>query len=203
MAAAEVQETVDLVFDLQGEQLPADHRHALFRAVSRVLPWLDEEPHAGIHAIRAARTDYGVALLPRRAKLMLRLPLRRVAAARMLEGGRIDVNGNLLAIGVSHIRPLSAAATLYADCVTTGSDDESNFGADIARQLDELTVPCRFICGRRRTLRADGQEISGYAVALHGVAPDRSLLLQRVGLGTGRKLGCGIFVQHKAITGLE
>lgn len=196
-------EMLDLVFELHGAELPSDHRHALWEALRGCLPWLDDVPEAGVHAIRAARTSYGVALLPRRAKLVLRLPESRAEGARLLEGATIEVAGNALTLGSSHTRLLPEATTLYADFVTTGSAEETRFQSDIARELAHLQTACRFICGRSRTTRAGGKELTGFAVALHDVPLEQSRLLQRAGLGVERRLGCGILVQHKAITGVH
>ena len=200
---AEPPEMLDLVFDLHGTELPADHRHALWQALRDTLPWLDDVPEAGVHAIRAPQTTYGVALLPRRAKLVLRLPESRADSARSLEGATIEVAGHALKLGASHPRTLPEAATLYADFVTTGSAEETRFQADIARELAHLQTPCRFICGRRRTARAGDSVLAGFAVVLHDVPLEQSRLLQRAGLGAERRLGCGILIQHKAITGLH
>jgi hypothetical protein len=38
---------------------------------------------------------------------------------------------------------------------------------------------------------------------LHDLKAPQSLLVQAAGLGGERKLGCGIFVAHKLITGLD
>ena len=55
------------------------------------------------------------------------------------------------------------------------------------------------ISGRPRRLAAGGQEVLAYGLALHGLSPADSLRVQGEGLGPHRRLGCGIFVPHKAI----
>lgn len=200
---AEVVEIVDVAFEVAGEAVPADYRHALRGALLQELPWLGDEAGAGIHGIRTVATDYGVALLARRSRLTLRLPRHRLAAACALEGRRIEVAGHALAIGATHVRPLPVADTLHADFVTTGSDDELAFGRDVAAALARLETPCRYVCGRHRALDAGGRCITGYALALHGLAAAASLRLQREGLGAARTLGCGVFVRHKSIAGLD
>jgi len=202
-AADDIPEMVDVVFDLRGDQLPEDHREALWAALSDVMPWLARTPLVGVHAIRAAPTTYGVILLAQRAKLVLRLPEECTGDARALQGTTLGVAGHAVRVGACHVRSLPAAATLYADFVTTGSTDETRFQADIARELARLNTPCHFICGRRRASQVAGSELGGFAVVLHDVPLEQSRLLQRVGLGRARHLGCGILVQHKAIGGLH
>ena len=120
-------EMLDLSFDLRGDQLPRDHREALWIAIRGCLPWLEGTPGAGIHAIRAAHTDYGVSLLPRRAKLVLRVPASRIDEARALERAILDVAGNPLEVGSAVVRDLPSAGTLYADFVTTSSQTKRAF----------------------------------------------------------------------------
>ena len=47
---------VDVVFDVAGTSLPAEHAFGLWRAVLPWLPWLEEEAGAGIHRLRTAPT---------------------------------------------------------------------------------------------------------------------------------------------------
>ena len=56
---------VDVAFDVAGTSVPADHAWALLQEVEALLPWLADEPAAGIHPLRTAPTTYGVALLAR------------------------------------------------------------------------------------------------------------------------------------------
>jgi len=138
-------------------------------------------------------------LLGQRAKLVLRLPEARVADAQSLTGRRIDLDGCVLQIGSAKPRSLPAFATLYSHLVCTGSDDELDFLRDVAAQLEQIGVACEVICGKQRALRAERAEIRGYGLMLHEVKLEQSTLLQEIGLGDNRKLGCGIFVPHKSI----
>ncbi len=200
---AATEEMADLVVPVAGRELPSDYRYALWVALCDLMPWLAEEPRAGVLGIRSVATERGVALLSRRAHLTLRLPVRRLAdAANALERAALDVAGETLRLGTGHVRALPVAGTLYADFVTTGSTDEVRFREDVAAGLERLGVTARIICGRERRLEAEGRTVSGYALALHDLKPDGAVTLLCEGLGTRRELGCGIFVQHKAITGL-
>ncbi|MBI2224670.1 MAG: type I-MYXAN CRISPR-associated protein Cas6/Cmx6 [Betaproteobacteria bacterium] len=191
--------TVDLIFSIRGTSIPRDHGFALWRELRNCLPWLDAEDFAGIHAIRGAPANDEMLLLTQRTKLVLRLPRARVADAQSLQGRQLDLGGYVLQIGASRQRPLLAFATLYSQLVCTGSDDELEFHRDIAAQLGQLDVACKFICGKQRALRAEQTELRGYSLMLHDLALEQSTFLQQVGLGEHRKLGCGIFVPHKSI----
>jgi CRISPR-associated protein Cas6 len=194
---------VDIAFGIEGAQLPAEYPVALWEAVARVLPWLEEEPLAGIHTLKTVETNHGVVLLPKRARLTLRVPAARSDAAEALAGSHLDVAGFSLEIGEAKVWQLVGAGTLYADFVTTGSEEEDAFCRDIKAELADHGIVAQLICGRARSMLAGARRISGFALALHGISKGRSGFLQQIGLGKDRRLGCGILVQHKAITGLD
>jgi CRISPR-associated protein Cas6 len=191
--------TVDLVFSVCGNSIPRDHGFLLWRELRTCLPWLDAETQVGIHTIRGAPGNDDMLLLTRRAKLVLRLPQARVADAQSLNGRQLDLDGCVLQIGGATQRPLLAFPTLYSHLVCTGSDDELAFLRDINAQLEQINVACRLLCGKRRALRTGQTEVRGYSLMLHDFKLGQSTLLQQVGLGGHRKLGCGIFVPHKSI----
>jgi len=192
-------DAADVAFELQGESLPADYSLALMEEVARHLPWIESEPEAGIHSLRAAKTDAGDLLLPRRARLVLRLPQPRIGESMALCGQALAVGGHRMAVGAAKARPLIPFGTLYAHLVSAAEDDEQAFLRDIATRLKALQVACELVCGKRRSLQAGGEKIDGYSLMLHGLGQTQSVLVQRVGLGDRRMLGCGIFVGHKSV----
>lgn len=191
--------TVDMVFSISGKSIPRDHGYLLWRELRRLLPWLDAEAHAAIHAVRGAPAHDDMLLLTQRAKLVLRLPESRLAAAQYLTGQQLNLDGCQLQVGSARKRPLLAYATLYSHLVITGNGDETAFLGDIGAELERTGVACKFMCGKHRLLQAEQAVVGGYSLMLYDLTPDQSILLQQVGLGGHRKLGCGIFVPHKAI----
>lgn len=189
---------VDVLYAIDGTALPKDHRFELMGEITRCLPWLEAETGVGIHPVRAATDDDGRLLLPRRAKLVMRLPERQVAAAAALIGQELDVGGWTLRVGAAVVRKLVPHGTLYAHFVTAATDDEQIFLSEIGARLGELKTPCKLVCGRRHAFPAGPRQVAGYSLMLHDLAPEHSLLLQQVGLGGDRNLGCGIFVPHRS-----
>lgn len=189
---------VDLAFELGGESVARDHSAALLRALERALPWLGEDEETAVYPIRAARLTGGRLALNRRSRLMLRLPQARVAAALALCGTRLDLDGDAIEPGRALTRSLIAHPTIYAQRVVTGDDDEIAFMAGAARELAALAVRGDFICGSRSTMHGPGGELVGFSVMLTGLRQEESLRVQTAGLGRHRKLGCGIFVPHRA-----
>ncbi len=190
---------LDLLFEVEGSALPADYAYALSRAVVAILPWLEDEPWAGIHPLKGAYTDRGTILVSRRSRLALRVPRGRVAQAAALAGRSLDISGHSLRIGAGRTRELTSFATLYSRFVDTGSADEARFVEDVAALLQELATQSKFLCGQRRRGHAAEGEIAGYSVMLHEVPREQSVYLQERGLGRHRLLGCGILIPHKSI----
>ena len=191
------QDVVDVAFSVKGMSLPENYAFALMREVARQLPWLESEPDAGIHPVRGAPTPYGVMLLPHRTKLVLRLHERRVGDALSLTGRMLEIGGSVLDVGPGAVRALRPYGALYSRIVATGCEQEEAFLGWVRTRLAALSTRCALVCGRRQRMRAAEREIVGFSLMLHDLTAEHSLLLQRVGLGSERKLGCGIFVPHR------
>ena len=73
---------VDMVFPLNGHSLPRDSAPALRAALQREMPWIDQEPLAGIHPLKLVPGNEAEALLSQRTRLLLRLP--RLPRRRMV-----------------------------------------------------------------------------------------------------------------------
>lgn len=192
----------DIQFDLTGHSIPIDHGYALFKDLCRLLPWFADEPLGGVLAIHGADSGTGELILNRRTKLIIRTTTRRANELETLSGQTITLDGHTLKIGTSKMKPLSQHTPLFAHCVTTGSEDELDFTNDILRMLDEMEIDSRFICGKRQTIKTDKGTVSGFSLLLHGLPVEHSILVQQQGLGTNRKIGCGIFIPHKSINAL-
>lgn len=192
----------DVQFSLTGYSIPIDHNYVLFNELCRLIPWLADEPLGGVHAIHGADSGTGELILNRRAKLVIRTSTLRAAELDSLSGKTISLDGHTLVIGEAKTKPLSTHTPLFAHCVTTGSEDELDFANDILRFLDEMEIDSRFICGKRQTIKTEKGAVSGFSLMLHGLPVEHSILVQQQGLGTNRKIGCGIFIPHKSINAL-
>ena len=195
---------VDVSYALQGQALPRDNRQALARALEQLVPWLADPSQAGVHHVNIVAGEGPTALLPRRARLVLRVRRERVPELAPLQGARLDVGGFSLHLGsVSAVRELLPHGTLYAHAVSTADDDELAFLGSIEEELDAMKVPCRRICGRRQLIDNDGERLTGFSLMLDGLSPADSLRVLESGLGRHRRLGCGLFVPHKSAAAIN
>ncbi|MBI5891088.1 MAG: type I-MYXAN CRISPR-associated protein Cas6/Cmx6 [Nitrosomonadales bacterium] len=194
-------EMIDLVFDISGGTLPSAYPYGLWAELTRLIPQLEEAENIGVLPLRMAESKEGM-LLPRRAKLALRLPQELVEVVSGLARQRLQVAGSELQLGSCKPRPIQHYPTLHAQLVT-GDEEEVAFVLDVESALAEMQVKASLICGQRRVLTDGQRTIKGYSLVLHDLLPEGSLRVQYAGLGGERQFGCGIFVPYKVISSLE
>jgi len=203
---------VDVLFALECRKLPVDNAHALAEALSGAVPWLADCPGAAVLPLYVAGSQNGWERpthgtdshiqLSRRTKLSLRLPTD--AANRLvhqLPGQRVEVGGCPLTVGAGRIRPLSRETTLFARYVAGApGQEESHFLESAARALAEMGVRMRkALCGRFTPLAGPDGTIHTRSLLLADLSVEESFLLQRLGLGPNRIMGCGVFIPHKGV----
>jgi CRISPR-associated protein Cas6 len=199
--AEAVPEMIDAVFDVRGDTLPVTYPFALWRALLRHMPAAEADAAVGVVPLRITASETGM-LLPKRAKLALRLPPALAEHAAVLVGQQLDIEGSVLHLGSLKLRPLQSYPTLHAHLVSS-DHDEVQFLQEVTARLAELDIAAKLICGMRNTLHTPERVICGYSLVIHDLKPEASLRLQYTGLGADRRYGCGIFVPYKAITDLD
>lgn len=195
---------VDLVFALEGEFLPSDYAVPLADALRDALPWLVDEPSVGVHPIRASRNPDGL-VLSKRTRLKLRVPETLVSrVSHELEGVALQVAGHALRVGEAVTHAVGPYATLKAGIVVLpGTAGEVAFMAAMQRELDRLGVIGEMICSKATSIGSGESRMDGFGVVIHDLAPKHSMALLANGIGPGRHYGCGLFVHHKLIEGLD
>jgi CRISPR-associated protein Cas6 len=206
-------DVVDAVFAIACRCLPVDHAYALQQAIQDALPWFAQEPRAGLHTVHGAASGSGwmrpegadaLLQLSHRARLALRLPRHRLEDAAALLGRTLQVAGWPLHVEKMALRPLSRITTLFSRCVVLDALDEAAFVIAATGELGALGIkPASMVCGRVTLVATPERTYQARSLMLAGLALEQSLLLQRSGLGTGRKLGCGLFIPHKDIADLR
>ena len=201
---------VDVVFSIQCRTLPVDHSYSLSQAVAAALPWFEGEQDAGLHTIHVAdsgngwlRPDDPKALLhlSRRTKLTLRLPSQRVEDAGKLTGQTLSIDGNTMQVEKAIVKPLSAITTLFSRYIIASDGmDEMAFMREAQSLLAGMGIhPKKMLCGIERVIATPEREIHTRSLMLADLTVEESVKLQQLGLGAGRKLGCGLFIPHKDI----
>lgn len=189
---------VDVAFPLAGRNVPRDHRRLLAVALERELAGLCAWPGAGVHRIKVVAGLEDTALLPRRARLLLRVPRVQADALAVLEGREIDLAGHRLRLGRPQLHELLPHRTLYADLVAAAGDDEIAFLDAVSAELREFGVSCRSVCGRGQAVDGGERRLAGFSLMLDELSPADSLCVLERGVGAHRRLGCGLFVPHRS-----
>jgi CRISPR-associated protein Cas6 len=211
---ADQDDIVDAVFAISCRSLPVDHAYALSQAIQAVLPWIGDEPWAGLHTIYGAASASGwmrpegvdaLLQVSHRATFALRLPRHRLDAAAALLGRMLDVAGWPLRVDRISTRPLSVITTLFSrGVVLTDGGDEAAFLVAAERELGTLDIaPKTILCGRVTPIATPARILQSRSLMLAGLTPEQSLALQKRGLGAERMLGCGVFIPHKDIGDLR
>lgn len=193
-------EMVDVVFELDAGTIALDHAEALAAALRRALPWLDDEPRAGILPLSGLGRGEGRYFVGRRSRLVIRMPIERSPSAGALSGSALDLDGEPLGIGRSSLRPLlPVTEVVHSHFVSFGTSDELEFLAACRVELAERNIGGEPVTGRARRLKSAGGDVHGFSLMLHGLKRAESVAIQEAGLGRHRLLGCGLFVPHKSI----
>ena len=213
-AAPTSESVADLRFRMRCPALPVDHAADLCAALQTLLPWLADEPQAGIHALHGAesgngwmRPDDPRALLPlsRRTRLALRLPRARIEDAAELMGHTLRLGAHRLSITIhpARVHTLRGWPTMFARYVAFGQDaaeEDEEFLRRCAARLEALGIAApRLMSGRAHPVAAPEGTLHCRSLMIDGLAAADSVRLQEQGLGLGRLLGCGLFLPHKSI----
>jgi CRISPR-associated protein Cas6 len=185
---------VELRFPTLGKTLPTDHGYALFAAISRLIPEAHESDWLAVSTLPGVARGDGTLQLDPQAMLKLRLPQDRVPLLLKLAGKRLNLAGHDLRLSAPQIFLLQPAMALYARMVTIKKFTEPEPFLDaVCRKLDELGVKGEPAPGPRRVVRVGNHTIVGFALAVHELSEEASLVLQERGMGGRRHMGCGFF----------
>jgi len=195
-----IPEMIDAVFGVSGEMLPANFSYALWNSLLNLIPAIESQSCVGVIAPRTVFSVAGM-LLPKRSKLVVRLPLTHQSLYTALSGQKLVMGDSILALGSGKLRPIQAYPTLHAHMVV-GNEDEVGFLGNVTNRLNELGIAGKLLCGMRNSMSASNRIIKGYSLVIHDLKPGDSIRLQYAGLGAERRFGCGIFVPYKVITDL-
>lgn len=210
-----IDDVVDLVFAIQCKCLPVDHSHVLSESIQKVLPWLKDEPSAGVHPIHVAASGNGwmrpddpdaLLHLSRRTRLEVRVPKHRIDDARQLHGVTLDVKGYSVEVKESTVRPMSEITTLFARYLATDDNlgNEEEVLEWVVKQLGKLKIkPRKMLCGTEHYIDTPKGKIRTRSLMLADLEVEESIRLQEKGLGPFRNMGCGLFIPHKDIHDLR
>ena len=203
-------DVIDLSFSIECPCLPVDHAYALSSAILEIIPWLANEPEAGLHLIHGGASINGwqapespdeTILLSKRTKLRLRLPKSRLEDAAKLCGKTLDVSGNSMKIGKAKTLLLVNSNTLYARYIASEiEEDEESFTQRMIEELKGMGLKfTKILSGRDHTIVGPDGEINTKSLMVSGLPVQDAVKLQVLGVGPYQHMGIGLFVASKSI----
>ena len=203
-------EVMDVSFKVQCRLLPLDHAYDLSQTIQANLPWIAEEPLAGIHLIHGAESGNGwirpqepdaLLSLSRRTRFMLRLPKHRIPDAMQIAGKKMQVGEHEMILSQPQEKLLSSHTTVFARYIVTDYlTDEEAFLEEAYELLKSQGIQARkMMSGRAHVLRTPEDNLATRSLMIDSLDKEESVHLQQHGLGRGRKMGCGLFLPHKGI----
>jgi CRISPR-associated protein Cas6 len=203
----------DVAFKLSGIRLAVDHAQILAHAVCAKLTE-HTCSQIGIHQIRVAESGNGwerpssageMLQLSRRTRLVLRVDQDVYEDVLRLCNSELEIGGQGLKLGGSKLRKLSPLTTLFSHGIACDEDQaETEFLTDMALALNQMEIKVKkMICGMTHSIRSDGGSIFTRSLMVANLTPQESVLLQQRGIGSGRLMGCGLFLPHRSIDAIN
>ncbi len=202
-------DTIEVHYPLFAKEAQCDTAYSLYSAIVRHLPEIhDAKWTLGIHTIRGTNSRPGIIQIADGEKLRLRLPVDKVPAVYKLSGARLRVGRYEMRCGLPTIHLLNPTPRIRARLVVVKTAhnwkkiEPDSFLEAIERQLKLLNVSAHVEIERkngsesdlaRRVVKIKNVTIPGYGVILSGLSNEDSLLVQSVGVGGRRRMGCGLF----------
>ena len=209
---------VDISFKLDCKSLPVDHAQALSNAIHDALPWFGDEDLTGLHLIHVAESGNGwmrpqdteneVLCLSRRTRMTLRIPKHRIEDAHQLTGARLNINGHDLTVKEGTNKKLSIMPTMFARYVLTQASmdetDENEFLKQMVSILRDMDIPVtKMMAGKQNRMHMQNGDIFCRSLMVAELVPENAMKLQMLGIGDGRRYGCGLFVPQKGISAVN
>lgn len=205
------EDVLDLLFKIDCKSLPLDHGYALSEQIMLHLPWIKDEPKAGIHQIHVAESANGwirpenpeteVLCVSRRTKMTIRLPHHRLEDAQALVDKTLDIHGHSLTVGSFSVKKLSKLTTIFARYIDTqGSEDENYFLESMQQQLLGMGINVKkMMSGKLLSHQTNEGPLLTRKLMVSDLTVEQSIRLQEQGLGDKMLFGMGIFMPHKGI----
>lgn len=203
----------DISFGIKCHEVPVDHAWLLQQSLLKLLPWLSDEPLAGIHNIHISESgngwcrpnnpDVDILLLSKRSKLKIRIPTGRIADARQLIGQTTEIAGASLEILKCRELPLAGHSALFArHIILRDNESEADLISRTVPQLEER-LGCKIkkvLCGKINQINTPAGQIKTQSMMIADLKKHEAIKLQETGAETGGSLlGCGLFIPHKDI----
>lgn len=211
--AFSVPDTVsDLSYKVSCKMVPLDHAQQLKDAIHEILPWMADEPLAGIHMIHGASTGNGwhrpedeegnaCIYLSKRSRMQIRLPKTRHEDALELVGKTIRLGEHDLTFGEYQVKKFTPLGTLFSRYVILQENEgEDEFLSRVSDEMKGMGITLRkALCGIGHRFTLASGPVDTMSIMVADLDPEEAVLLQQRGVGSAQASGFGLFIPHKGI----
>lgn len=200
---------VDLSYKIDCKQIPTQHAWELSQALYQALPWIKDESEVGVHQIHGAesgngwhRPDDGELIhLSKRTRMHLRVPTSRIDDANELVNKTLDVAGHSVLVGKMTTKQIDPFSTIFSRYIVMEKGmSEDEFLRWVVDEMASRDIRAKkLLCGKGHEFEANGEVVETRSLMIADLDKLSSVMLQEVGVGIHRHMGCGIFVPHKGI----
>jgi CRISPR-associated protein Cas6 len=185
---------IELKIPVTGNEIPTHHGYELFSAICRYIPEAHHSDWFAIDTLTGLAKGHNTTELDHKAKLKVRVPQERVALMLKLADKQLSLGQYQVRLGTPQINLLRPSSSLHARIVTIKNhQEEDTFFEAIRQKLDLLSVTGEIEIGMRRVVKVSNHVVVGFAVTLHGLSNEGSIILQGKSLGGRQHFGCGYF----------
>lgn len=191
---------VDLRFKILGDTLPADHGYGLYAALTHWNEVIHNLEGLSIQTITGIPDKKGKIYLTEQSQFRMRLPYDKVPIVYGLAGKTLTIGKHTIRLGIPQIYMLQPLPRLKARIVVIKGYQEPEIFLEAAqRQLKKLAIngivkiPIIKNEFGREIIKIKQFTVVGFGLEVSNLSDENSLLLQQVGLGGKRRMGCGVF----------
>jgi CRISPR-associated protein Cas6 len=190
----------ELTWPLQGRIIPRDHGYALFGALCTHIPWMRDNSPLRVAPVEGLPSGKDTRITGK-SRLIIRAPSDCAGKLKDLNGKALDINYCRIELGDMEEREMQPAGSLHSRLVVLKSSGKcrhrlDDFWQPLARQVERLAGSLdgvRVDIGSKARMRMHHYWADGFSVAIRGMSPEASMVIQALGVGAKGHMGCGFF----------
>lgn len=198
---------VDVSFKVDCKKIPVDHAYDLFKAISSILPIINDIDNLAIHSVHVAESGAGwkrpetEIYLSKRTRFCIRTPVEYVEKIFSLDKQTLKIGNYKMSLSKPNIKKLVVTDTLFCrTVVVTHNKNEDEFLDDVKKSLNLININVKkMLCGKEHLIKTPKKILAGKTLLITDLEKLDSIKIQELGIGIGKLYGCGIFLPYKSI----
>ena len=198
---------VDVSFKVDCKKISVDHAYDLFKAISSILPIINDIDNLAIHSVHGAESGAGwerpqtEIYLSKRTRFCIRTPVEHVEKIFSLDKQTLKIGNYVMSLSKPNIKKLIITDTLFCRTVVVEHNkNEDEFLDDVKKSLNLININVKkMLCGKEHLIKTPKKILTGKTLLITDLEKLDSIKIQELGIGIGKLYGCGIFLPYKSI----